>query len=100
MAHHHSCDGDHLAGSATQIQTVYLQIPEQRNSKRRSHDQTGDAKPAASVRISLITWAGRIPTAISMPNSRVRSNTAMSIVFMTPMTATRKKMKKRTTVTP
>ena len=45
------------------------------------------AKPAASVRISPITWAGRIPTAMSMPNSRVRSNTAMSIVFMTPITA-------------
>jgi hypothetical protein len=37
--------------------------------------------------------------AISMPSSRVRSMIAMSMVLAIPMTARRKKMKKRMKVT-
>src|SRR5579862_8125868 len=53
MAHHHS------AGGATQIQTVLLQVPEQGNSKRRAHDQTGDAQAGSfrQYQSNNLNWA-------------------------------------------
>src|SRR5579862_2882467 len=59
MAHHHSRDGNHSAGGATQIQTVLLQVPEERNSKRRTNDQTGNAQAGSfrQYQSNHLDWA-------------------------------------------
>src|SRR5271170_1639106 len=47
MAHYHSSDGDHFAGSAAQVQTMLLEIPEKRNAKRRSDNQARNRQPGS-----------------------------------------------------
>src|ERR1700691_5770654 len=100
MAHYHTCDRDHLAGSTAQVQTMLLQVPEQWNSKRCSQCQAGQ-RQAGSFGQNKADHLNRAHTnGHEHPEFASALEHCHSMVFITPITATRKKIKNRTTVTP